>query len=202
MAKGGKKNDKPKSEKVGGPAPRPSDGFTPKTELTDDERQALHFRHVKEWEKALGAKKAADAEMKNVGKRIKSEGGDVKLCKLTVELRTEEGTTEFRERMAREAEVANWNGVGVQIDLFGDAREPAADRAYSNGKRAGMNGEPARPPHSPETEQYREWMRGHGDGNEALARSGFKAPASEEDRDLRPPSLQRTDAERAGDLAH
>jgi hypothetical protein len=43
------------------------------SELTEDERRALHFRHCAEYERAMDAKKKADAGVKNVGKRIKAE---------------------------------------------------------------------------------------------------------------------------------
>lgn len=142
--------------------------------LTDAERQALHFVHVRDYQRELAAKKKADAELKNTAKRIKSEGGSVRAVKLTIELATPEGEAAFRARMAEEAEVASWNGVGVQVDMFADEREPAEDRAFGEGRRAGMKGEPNKPPHSPETVQFRKWMEGYSEGNSVLASEGFK----------------------------
>lgn len=145
-----------------------------KPELTDAERQALHFQHVKTYQKALGAKKDADAKFKNACKVIKAEGGSVRAVKLTIDLQTPEGEAAFRARMAEEAEIAGWNGLGVQIDLFADERQPAEDRAFEEGRRAGMKGEPKKPPYDPSVPQYGKWMDGHAEGNAVLASEGFK----------------------------
>jgi len=141
--------------------------------LTDEQRQALHLnQHVPAYAKALEVKKKADADLKNVAKLIKAEGGSVNAVKLALALRTPEGEAAFRARLAEEHEIAIWNGVGVQVDLFADARQPADDKAYDAGKRAGMAGETARPPHDPSTSQYKRWMDGHADGQAVLAK-GF-----------------------------
>ncbi len=141
--------------------------------LTDEQRQALHLnQHVPQYAKALEIKKKADADLKNVAKLIKAEGGSVNAVKLTLALRTPEGEAAFRARLAEEHEIAVWNGVGVQVDLFADARQPADDKAYDAGKRAGMAGETAKPPHDPSTSQFKRWMDGHADGQAVLSK-GF-----------------------------
>lgn len=152
-------------------------------EMTEEQRQALHLNsHVPAYEKALEAKKAADAALKNVAKLIKAEGGSVAAVKLTIELRSPEGEEAFRARIEREIEVARWNGVGVQVDLFADEMVPSEDRAYEAGKRAGMAGEPRQPPHDPSVPQHHRWLDGHADGQKVLATAGFKklgeAPAA------------------------
>lgn len=145
--------------------------------LSDAERQALHLsQHVPAYAKALEVKKKADADLKNVCKLIKAEGGSVTAVKLTIALRTPEGEAAFRARLAEEQEVALWNGVGVQIDLFADAREPAEDKAFAAGKRAGLAGETAKPPHDPSVPQYARWMEGHAEG-QAIVAKGFKKAA-------------------------
>lgn len=145
--------------------------------LSDAQRQALHLsQHVPAYEKALAAKKKADADLKNVCKLIKTEGGSVKAVKLTLELRTPEGEEAFRARIAEQVEIAVWNGVGVQIDMFVDEREPAEDKAFAAGKRAGMAGETAKPPHDPSVPQYARWMEGHAEG-QAIVAKGFKKAA-------------------------
>lgn len=144
------------------------------TPLSDAERQALHFRHVKEYERELAAKKKADADLKNTAKRIKAEGDSVAAVKLTIELHTPEGEAAFRARMAEQAEVAAWNGVGMQVDMFADERQPAEDRAFEEGRRAGMKGESNKPPYDPSVPQHTRWLEGYSDGNAVLASEGFK----------------------------
>lgn len=157
---------------------KPKDGEVPKSghnsNLTDEQRQALHLnQHVPAYVKALEKKKTADAEFKNACKLIKAEGGSVKAVKLTIELRTPEGEAAFRARIAEETEVAAWNGVGVQVDMFADQMQPSEDKAYDAGKRAGMAGETAKPPHDPSTVQAKRWLQGHADG-QAVVSKGFK----------------------------
>lgn len=142
--------------------------------LNDAERQALHFRHVKEYEGALAVKKKGDADLKNCAKRIKAEGGSVKAIKLSIELATPEGESAFRARLAEQQEVAAWNGVGIQVDMFADERQPAEDRAFEEGKRAGMKGEDRKPPYDPSVPQHQKWLEGYGEGNAVLASEGFK----------------------------
>lgn len=142
--------------------------------LSDAQRQALHLsQHVPSYEKALASYKAAGSELKRVGKEIKSEGGSVAKCKRTIELRTPEGEAAFKAEMAELAEIAAWSGVGVQLDLLANDREPADDRAFGEGKRAGMAGESAKAPYDPSTSQSKRWLDGHADGQAVLSQ-GFK----------------------------
>lgn len=166
----GSKN-KAKESNGGGEEPKVGHNNPP---LSDAERQALHFRHVKEYERELAAKKTADANLKNTAKRIKSEGGSVRVVKLTIELATPEGEAAFRARMAEEAEVAAWNGVGIQVDLFADERQPAEDCAFEEGRRAGMKGEPNKPPYDTSVPQHQKWLAGYGEGNAVLSSEGIK----------------------------
>ena len=152
--------------------------------LDDDQRQILFDQHVTNYKNRLAAKKKSDADLKNACKLAKAELGKTAVMeiKLAIEFETEEGEGAIKDRLEATLRIARWVGswIGTQAEMFGDGvdRTPAADRAYDEGKRAGRKGEPAKPPHSPETEQYRRWLDGHADGNEALAKSGLK-PLSE-----------------------
>lgn len=175
----GKRADAPPADKPNGKAkaknPKPGDNNNGKPQaLTDIERQALHFRHVSEYESSLAAKKSADADLKNTAKRIKAEGGSMRAVKLTIELRTPEGEDAVRARLAELQEVAQWNGVGIQVDMFADERQPSEDKAFEEGKRAGMKGEPRKPPHDPSVPQHGRWLDGYTEGNAAMASAGFK----------------------------
>lgn len=167
-----------KTAKGGGQSrkPRPSDGAPPQIgALTDEQRQALHYQHCAQYEAAIATKKKADAAIKNVGKIIKAEGGSVDQVKKTLLARTPEGETELRREMAETLEALRWSGVevGETAELFPEDRTPSIERARAEGKRAGLAGQPAKPPHDPNTEQYRAWMEGHGEGQTVLAK-GFK----------------------------
>jgi hypothetical protein len=164
MAKNGKAKTKAKAETK--PKAKSKKGRRPEggLGLRDDERQALHFRHVREFEAAQAIKKAADNDFKSVKDRIKDEGGSIGAIELTLKLRTEEGQEAFKAMMAEQAEVAKWNGVGVQIELFGKDADPI----YEDGKRAAMNDEPAKPPGHLAQKAQQRWLSGHADGRVAL----------------------------------
>jgi hypothetical protein len=179
--------------------PRPSEG-APAPALTDDERHALHLSHCRSYETALANKKAYDKKFKDACKLIKAESGSVEQIKQSILARTPEGEKQIRAEVESTIEVLRWSGVevGETADLFPVDRMPSVERARAEGKRAGLAGEAARPPHDPGTQQYTAWMEGYGDGQAVLAR-GFRKPgdaAASDDRDLRPDALKRTDEER------
>lgn len=151
------------------------------SDLTEDERHALHLRHCCEYEIALAAKKKADAEIKNVGKRIKAEDDSVAKVKKTLRARTPEGEAELRAEMEQTLEVLRWAGVdvGETADMFPTDRTPAVDRAVGEGKRAGLRGEPFAPPYDHSVPQHEAWANGWRQGQDALA-SAFQKKAAEE----------------------
>ncbi|MBB6306247.1 hypothetical protein [Xanthobacter tagetidis] len=139
-------------------------------QLSDEQVQALFFQHKKKYEAALAVKKKADADFKNACKLAKSEIGDdaVERIKYALELETEEGEAKLKARMERQAEVARWMGlpIGAQASLFGEDRTPGDERAFGEGKRAGMEGKERRPPYDAATSQFRKWLEGYDAGQE------------------------------------
>lgn len=137
--------------------------------LNDEQMQALAFQHKTTYEKLLAAKKKADADLRNECKLIKAElGADgLDTIKDMIACDTEEGEAKLRATVERQIRVARWMGlpVGLQGSLFDDIdRTPAAEKARGEGKRAGMEAKPRKPPYDPSTEQYREWMAGYDEG--------------------------------------
>ncbi len=168
---------KPKLTVVGGPGP--ASAGPGHNAFTDDQARGLHFSsHVPAYEKALKAKKDADAAFKNVCKTIKSEGGSIDDVKLTIKLRSPEGEKEFKEQIERQRRVAEWNNlpIGGQGWLLDEDRRPIEDRAFEDGKKAGLEGKDASPPHAPGTEAYEAWMKGWHEGQAILAQGFKKGP--------------------------
>lgn len=151
------------------------------SDLTEDERRALHFRHCAEYERALDTKKKADAGLKNVGKRIKAESDSVAKCKQTIQARSPQGEAELRAEIEQTAEVLRWSGVqvGATAEMFAD-RRPADESALEHGKIAGLKGERAEPPHDPGTAAHAKWMEGWHVGQEGLMTSFQKIPVEDE----------------------
>lgn len=150
------------------------------SELTEDERRALHFRHCAEYERALETKKKADAAIKNVGKRIKAENDSVAKCKQTIQARSPQGEAELRAEIEQTAEVLRWSGVqvGETAEIFAD-RRPADENAFEHGKIAGLKGETAKPPHDMGTPAHDKWLEGHAAGQSSLMASFEKIPVDD-----------------------
>ena len=143
-------------------------GIGDNSELTEEQKQSLFFHHRRLWKDALAKKKAADAAFKNACKRAKSEGVNPKMIKFSVEIEDDEDGKLAAEQEERER-VAAWMGVpfGGQSDLF--SRQPAVDKAFADGKRAGMEGKDCSPPYEPGGEVGQAWMSGWHEGQRALA---------------------------------
>lgn len=155
----------------------PKSGHNQPVPLTEDEKHALHLRHCREYEISLAAKKKTDADFKNVGKRIKAEDDSVTKVKKTIMARSPEGEAALKAEMEETANVLRWSGVSVgeTLDLFPVDRTPGADRAKAEGKRAGLAGEPRKPPHDPSVPQHEAWLDGYHDGQAILASAFAKA---------------------------
>jgi ribosome modulation factor len=193
---------KPKLTVVGGPGP--SQGGPGHNAISGDQARALHLNnHVPAYEKALAAKKKADADFKNVCKTIKSDGGSVDDVKLTIELRTPEGEQKFKDLLERQRRVAEWNNlpIGQQGWLLDEDRRPITERAYEDGKKAGMEGKDCSPSHASGTEACEAWIKGWHEAQAILA-GGFKKGPTAPDELLREDGKKPSavdDFDKAGD---
>lgn len=180
-----KKSD---SEKTGGPLP-PTNG----NHQDDDVKAMTFFSFAKRWQAAKDALAIVEEEAKT--KLGKHAVRDIRTWAL---LKDEKGEDKLKEKIEAQMRIARWLGltIGTQADLFGEDRTPSVDRAYAEGKRDGLAGNPCKPDYAPELEQYRRYMDGFHEGQSVLAK-GIK-PIPEDDRDLRSESLRRAEAEKAG----
>lgn len=141
-------------------------------ELSDEQRQALWHQHRKKYAALVAAKKAADAAVKNHAKLVKAELGEHAIAefKTADALEADGGEEALQAEIERKLRIARWMGaaIGSQFSLFPD-REPLADKAYEDGKRAALKGEPCRPPHPEASEQGQRWIQGHHDATAAIA---------------------------------
>lgn len=157
---------------VGGSPAGPGHNSGNAGDLDDEHQQALHLnQHVPSYEEALAAKKKADAELKNVCKVIKSEGGNLAEIKLTIALRTPEGEKALKATLAYQMRAARWAGlpVGTQVDMFGPDVRPLDERAKQEGKIAGLRGDECRPSYDAASDGYTPWIEGWHEGQAVLA---------------------------------
>lgn len=140
-------------------------------DLTEEQRQALALQWKKKYQTDLGAKKAADAALKNTGKLIKAElGADgLDLIKDMILLETDDGEEKLRARAERAKRAAMYMAapLGSQFDFFDD-RMPATDRAFAEGKRDAMSDLPLANPYDPSVPQFGQYAEGWHAGQKAL----------------------------------
>lgn len=160
---------RPKKDRtvLGGPGSAPpaaSSKTTHNHTMSDDQLQKLTRDHMLKRQQLLAAEKEAKARRMNHDKVIKSDLGESGLdnIKLLERLSTPEGEKSFKEEMDRQAQVARWAGlqIGTQGTLFEEDRRPIVERAFEEGKRAGMDGKDCAPPHAAGTEAYAKWIEG------------------------------------------
>lgn len=195
----GKNPKKAKERKRAADAARPGDNGGPGA-MTSDERAALHFSHVRKFQAAKGDVDDARKELNRIKKLIQKEGGSVKQCEITILLQTEDGEKAFRARIESELQVAEWNGVGVQLGLFGEVdRTPAADRHFADGKRAGLKAERRTPPNQVPQIHHNDWLSGYDVGQEANQQAFIKQ-ATPIEQAAAAPAQTNGDASRDGPL--
>ena len=157
--------------------------------LTEDQKAALFHNHLAKYQQHLGLKKKADADFKNVCKMIKAEGTTLVDINTAIKLSGEEGEAVVKAEIADTIRVARWMGhsVGYQMEMFPD-RRPATDRAYDDGKVAGLAGQVKKPPFDANLPQCARWSDGWHDGQAALTmKMAPKAPKPPEQPQAKPP---------------
>jgi ribosome modulation factor len=184
-AKGQGKPRKARAAKVpsaNGPVSHDHNKPTPR-ELTDEQKQKLFFVHQKGYKAALEVKQKADADFKNKCKTIKADGIAVSEIKLSL-MEPEKFEARVREDVESYSRVARWLGspIGTQLQLLDEPdRTPGDDRAYEDGKRAGMRGEDCKAPFAQHLPQANRWREGWHAG-QAVVTDRFKETKDEPDR--------------------
>lgn len=153
----------------------------------DKEHEALFFAHLRKYNKALADKKAADAAMKNVGKKVLAHLGDFGLDEIKdyLKAQTPEGQEELKARHEATLRALYLAGapVGTQIDLFED-RAPLLDRAARDGREAGMRGDALANPYNEASEEGRAYADSWHAGQEAIFAITRKIEAEESGEEL------------------
>lgn len=158
----GSKNKKNGQAPDGAPAQQP---VGPGHNVPDDATiEALTRDYRAQRAKLVAAEKKTKADRLNLDKKIKADLGKDGLndIKLLDELSTPEGELEFKARIERESRVARWAGmqIGTQAGLFDDDRRPIEERAFDDGRRAGLNGDSLKNPHAPGSLGHEPYAKG------------------------------------------
>jgi ribosome modulation factor len=167
----------PGSKKVQG-GPTPGAGHN---QMTDDQEQKLTRDHAAKRALLLAAEVKAKSDRMNFDKIIKSDLGAKGLDNIKLLERLEaddKGENSVKEDFERMAKVARWAGlqIGTQGSLFDDDRRSTTEKAFDEGKKAGMT---SKDPNSPYTgEAGQEWLRGWHEG-QAIQAQKFMKPGPE-----------------------
>ncbi len=144
--------------------PGDNSGITP-------EREKLFFYHRRKYLRALAAKKAADAAMKNCGKSIKADLGEFGLDELKdyETAQTPEGQEKLKLKSESTLRALRMAGmpVGTQLDIFTD-RAPIDERAAQAGREAGMRGDTLSNPYNEASEEGQAFAAAWHEGQKAI----------------------------------
>lgn len=127
----------------------------------DDQRKVLFFHHLQRARNRAEALAEMKREFDFALKEAEEDGipkSDLKWA-LKAERQNQERAL---AKARREMEIARWLDlpVGTQLDLLAVDRTPAADKAYEEGKTAGLQGKTCISPYDPSTEQSQKWIEG------------------------------------------
>lgn len=154
--------------------------------LSEEDEMNLLFINVGLVSNAQAKLATANSEVRNAYKRAKADGFSKKQVDLAIRLRTEEGQKSFKADLEDSARIARWSGmaIGEQGSLFDEKdRTPIAERAYDEGRRAGLQSEDLNSnPYDVTTEAGQAYISGWHDG-QSKYRAGIKKkeePGSEE----------------------
>jgi hypothetical protein len=176
---------KPKKEKAATSAPTK----TAET-ISDDQLYSLTESHRQKYELVLEAKNKANKALIDYGKIIKSDLGAKGLqdIKDLIALSTPEGEAAMKAEMERQVRVLRWMQVpmGTMGDLFpSEDRTPLTERAFNEGKRQGLAGEPVNNQHHHTTAAHKSFNDGFAEGQKTLATKGFSKLEPDDKADVK-----------------
>lgn len=154
-------------------------------DTAEQDRKVLFFVNRNAYVKALHAKKAADAALKQVGKTIKADLGEHGMAQIKAyELaQTAEGQEKLKAEIDAKAQAMRFAGmpVGTQLDLLDD-RAPVDERAYRDGEEAGLRGDTLANPYNEASPEGQQYAQGWHDGQAKLF-AGIKKKEAEASTD-------------------
>lgn len=165
----------------------------------DDQDRALFLQALPKVGQLRAALNTANANLRNAYKQAKADGFAKKDFDEAFQMQGAEGEKVKKAAISRSLRIARWLGMdlGAQLDMFEqDARVPAIDRAYEEGKSQAMQGISLKCDYAQETEQYRTFAAGWHHGQEILSK-GFKKLHPEVAADEKAKLIKKTEREAA-----
>lgn len=151
-------------------------------DMAEKDRKVLFFMNRNAYVKALEAKKAADAALKQVGKTIKADLGEYGMAQIKAYelLQTPEGQEKLKAEISAKEQAMRFAGmpVGTQLDLLDNRTPDRLAKAFHDGEEAGLRGDTLSNPFNEASEEGQEFARGWHEGQAALG-AGIKKKEAE-----------------------
>ena len=138
-------------------------------DLTPGEWRALHFHHFRVIEAQKAVVKAAQDALKTLKKTAKTDGCVMADLEYMARCAGLEDHAIVPEEIRRRAEIASWFALPVnyQPDMFTD-RTPLDDRAFEEGKVAGLTGKDCAPGYDATSPAGQRWIEGWHEGRRVM----------------------------------
>jgi ribosome modulation factor len=147
--------------------------------LSEEQHAALVLQACAKIEKLQTAIATATADIRNIRKIAKADGIVPAEINFALFLRKADpddvvSTARMQDRVAKYLA----HPVGTQFGMFEADRTPIADRAFAEGKVAGLEGKDFKSPHDESTEAGQQWMKGW-HGGQAVLHAGIRTKAED-----------------------
>ena len=173
---------------------------------SDQQERALFLHHLPKI--AEGRQKIKDATnaLRTLYKTAKSDGFVKADFDEAFLIQGEDGEKAKKAAIQRSLQIARWLGcdLGTQGDLFAeDARVPAVDHAYEQGKTDCLLGKSASPPYDPSLPQHARYMEGWHDATKERIEAGITKlhPEVQKDEAEKAAKKKKREEEQAKDAA-
>lgn len=170
----GKAHPAPKAEKAKKQATKAAAPAAPEERqhnLSDDQRKALLFLNMKPIRALKLEMASVSGKLRAAYKTAKSDGFTKQDIDFAFALENDKDD-QVAERRRREQQLALWmqHPIGEQPDMFDQQpdRTPLSDRAFAQGKTAGMEGKPMASPYDVGLEAGQRWIEGWHAGQAAI----------------------------------
>jgi ribosomal protein L17 len=167
---------KPRAGSGGNPRAKPGTNLK---DLSEDEVRHLFLKNRTEYVSAKAKEAAAKKVVDDIVTQAKSDGFTKKELDLSIDLADLKKEKKVIADVETRLRVARWIGhkMGAQMDLFAEPdRTPAVDRAFEEGKTAGLGASPRKSPYAQGLPQNEKWFEGFDAGQAVNASHVGRGP--------------------------
>jgi ribosome modulation factor len=138
--------------------------------LTEAEREALLFHHLRHIKTAKEELEEARSEYNRLRKLAKADGFKLRNVDFAMKCWEAEDEQTIADDLREQAQIAMWFNLPLnfQGNLFDADRTPADERAFADGKRAGLQGKSCEAPRDLSQQNSQKWIAGWHEGQRMM----------------------------------